>query len=75
MGLDPKKKDKAMKGIYRIKTDVVYDGCIPVTVYIVQRLQERWYGDKWINIRGYQDKKKAISLLELLGKIEYDNKK
>ena len=66
MGLDPKKKDKAMKGIYRIKTDVVYDGCIPVTVYIVQRLQERWYGDKWMNIKGYQDKKKAISLLELL---------
>lgn len=55
-----------MKGIYRIKTDVVYDGCIPVTVYIVQRLQERWYGDKWLNIKGYQDKKKAISLLELL---------
>lgn len=68
MGLDPKKKDKAMKGIYRIKTDVVYDGCIPVTVYIVQRLQERWYGDKWMNIKGYQDKKKAISLLELLNR-------
>lgn len=66
MGLDPKKKDNTMKGIYRIKTDVVYDGCIPVTVYIVQRLQERWYGDKWMNIKGYQDKKKAISLLELL---------
>ena len=55
-----------MKGIYRIKKDVAYDGCIPVTVYVVQRLQERWFGDKWMNIKGFQDKKKAISLLELL---------
>ena len=55
-----------MKGVYRIKTDVAYDGCIPVTVYIVQRLQERWFGDKWMDIKGFQDKKKAISLLELL---------
>ena len=66
MGLDPKKKDNIMKGIYRIKTDVAYDGCIPVTVYIVQRLQEGWYGEEWVNIKGYQDKKKAICLLELL---------
>lgn len=55
-----------MKFVYRIKPVVVYDGCIPVTVFVVQRREERWFGYKWISLKGYQDRKKAISLLEFL---------
>lgn len=51
---------------YRITKATAYDGCIPITVYVVQKCTRGFLVDKWINIRAFQDKKKAISLLELL---------
>ena len=44
----------------------VYDGCIPVTVWIVQKYIEGCIFGKWVNIKGFSDKKKAVSLLSLL---------
>ena len=43
-----------------------YKGCIPITVYMVQKLEEGWLCDKWVNVKGYEDKKKAEQLLKLL---------
>lgn len=43
-----------------------YNGCIPITVYMVQKLEEGWLCDKWVNVKGYEDKKKAEQLLKLL---------
>ena len=44
----------------------VYDGCIPVTVYMVQKYVEGCIFGKWVNIKGFQDKKKAEALMSLL---------
>lgn len=44
----------------------VYDGCIPVTVYMVQKYVGSCIFGKWVNIKGFSDKKKAVSLLSLL---------
>ena len=43
-----------------------YNGCIPITVWMVQRLEEGLLFDKWVNVKGYEDKSKAEQLLELL---------
>lgn len=44
-----------------------YKGCEPITIYMVQRCQVRTIlGDKWLNIKGFEDRKKAESLFELL---------
>ena len=43
-----------------------YKGCIPITVHMVQKLEEGWLCDKWVNVKGYEDKKKAEQLLKLL---------
>ena len=43
-----------------------YDGCIPVTVYMVQKHVGHFPFDKWVNIKGFQDKKKAEALMSLL---------
>jgi hypothetical protein len=43
-----------------------YDGCIPVTVYRVQRYDEGCIFGKWVNIKGFSDKKKAVALMSLL---------
>lgn len=43
-----------------------YKGCIPITIYMVQKLEEGLLCDKWVNVKGYEDKKKAEQLLKLL---------
>lgn len=56
------------KGLFRIITVEAYNGCLPITAYMVQRLtQERTFlPDKWVNVKGFEDRKKAESLFELL---------
>nr|DAK94911.1 MAG TPA: hypothetical protein [Caudoviricetes sp.] len=44
----------------------VYNGCIPVTVYMVQKYVGGFLFGKWVNIKGYSDKKKAVELMSLL---------
>ena len=43
-----------------------YDGCIPVTVYMVQKYVGGFIFCKWVNIKGFQDKKQAVALMSLL---------
>lgn len=43
-----------------------YNGCIPVTVYMVQKYVGGFLFGKWVNIKGYSDKKKAVELMSLL---------
>ena len=43
-----------------------YDGCIPVTVYMVQEYVGVYIFGKWVNINGFQDKEKAEALMWLL---------
>lgn len=49
--------------LFRIIIVEAYDGCIPISVYMVQRKQERSFlPDKWVNIKGYKSLKKALIL-------------
>jgi hypothetical protein len=41
-------------------------GCIPHDGYFVQKLKEGFFTNKWVDIKGFGDKKKAEELLELL---------
>lgn len=50
----------------RIIQKEVYDGCIPVTVYMVQKYVGGCIFGKWVNIKGFSDKKKAVALMSLL---------
>lgn len=50
----------------RIISIEVYKGCIPVTVYMVQKYVGGSIFGKWINIKGFSDKKKAVALMSLL---------
>ena len=43
-----------------------YDGCIPVTVWMVQKYVGGCIFWKWVNIKGFFDKKKAVALMSLL---------
>ena len=43
-----------------------YDGCIPVTVYMVQKYVGGCICGKWVNIKGFSDKEKAVALMSLL---------
>ena len=43
-----------------------YDGCIPVTVYMVQKYVEGFIFGKLVNIKGFSDKKKAVGLMSIL---------
>ena len=45
---------------------VVYDGCIPVTVYMVQKHVGNFPFDEWVNIKGFSDYKKAVALKSML---------
>lgn len=51
---------------YRIITDTYYDGCIPVTVYVVQKRVRSFLCHRWITIKGYEDKSRAVDLLNIL---------
>ena len=50
----------------RIVPMEAYDGCIPVTVWMVQKRVGHFPFDRWVNIKGYSDKKKAVELMSLL---------
>nr|DAN26501.1 MAG TPA: hypothetical protein [Caudoviricetes sp.] len=56
------------KRLFRIVTVEAYNGCLPITAYMVQRLEKErtFLPDKWVNIKGFEDRKKAESLFELL---------
>ena len=42
------------------------NGCIPVTVWVVQKYVGGCIFGKWVNIKGFSDKKKAVELMSLL---------
>lgn len=52
----------------RIIPKEAYDGCIPVTVYMVQKYVGGCIFDKWVNIKGFSDKEKAVALMSLLNR-------
>ena len=41
-------------------------GCIPYDGYFVQKLEERFFFDKWIDIKGFGDRERAEELLKIL---------
>lgn len=41
-------------------------GCIPITVYMVQKHVGGFIFGKWVNIKGYSDKRKAEELVKIL---------
>ena len=43
-----------------------YVGCIPVTVYVVQKYVRGSIFGKWVNIKGFSDKEKAVALMSML---------
>jgi len=43
-----------------------YNGCIPIDVWIVQKREEGFFGDKWTNVKGFDNPEKANKLCELL---------
>lgn len=51
---------------FRIITGQGYNGCIPITVYWVQKLEQGFFSDKWINIKGFDKFEKAKELLNVL---------
>lgn len=30
-----------------------YNGCIPIDIWVVQRLQRDFFSDKWVDIKGF----------------------
>lgn len=44
----------------------VYNGCIPEPVYMVQKYVGGSIFGKWVNIKGFSDKEKAVALMSLL---------
>lgn len=52
---------------FRIITMSAYNGCLPITAYMVQRRQERTFrSDKWVNIKGFESRKHAEELYKML---------
>lgn len=51
---------------YRITQGDGYNGCIPITVYWVQKLEEGFFFDKWVSIKGFDTYARAKELLDLL---------
>ena len=52
--------------MYRIQQGEAYSGCIPITVWFVQMKKETMFGNKWINIKGFDSYDKAKRLLNIL---------
>lgn len=50
----------------RITPMEAYDGCIHLTVYMVQKYVGGCIFGKLVNIKGFSDKKKAVALMSLL---------
>lgn len=51
---------------YRIQIGSAYNGCIPIKVYWVQKLERGFFSDKWVNIKGFDRYERAKELLDLL---------
>ena len=54
---------------YRIQAKYpvyVNDGCIPYHIFFVQKLEEGFFFDRWVDIKGFEDRTKAEALLKLL---------
>lgn len=43
-----------------------YYGCIPIDIWVVQRLQKGRLFDKWVDIKGFATYDKAEQLLNIL---------
>lgn len=53
--------------LFRLVTMPAYNGCIPITAYMIQRREIRTLlPDKWVNVKGYEDKEKAEKLYKTL---------
>ena len=50
----------------RIKKIMAYNGWLPITAFIVQKRIRILFFWKWVNIKGYEDKEKAIDLYNIL---------
>lgn len=50
---------------YGICTCTYYNGCIPITVYVVQKRIDSFLCHKWVTVKGYDDKDKAVNLYNL----------
>ena len=50
----------------RIVSMEAYNGCIPVTVWMVQKRVGGCIFGKWVNIKGFSDKRKAVALMSML---------
>lgn len=57
-----------MNKSYRIfsQPNGYYNGCMPITVHWVQVRKKSLFNDKWENIKGFEDYKKAKQLLDIL---------
>ena len=52
---------------YRIKHIYpYYYGCIPIDIWVVQRLQSGFFCDKWVDIKGFDTPERAEELLNML---------
>ena len=52
--------------MYRIQIGKVYDGCIPITLWFVKMKKGTMFGNKWINIKGFDKRERAEELLNIL---------
>ena len=51
---------------YRLKLGEAYNGCIPVSVWYVQVKKDTMCGVEWVNVKGYEERRKAEKLLRIL---------
>ena len=51
---------------YRLKLGEAYNGCIPVSVWFVQVKKDTMFGVEWVNVKGYEERRKAEKLLRIL---------
>ena len=52
--------------MYRIQQEEAYSGCIPKTGWFVQMKKETMFGNKWINVKGFDRRERADELLNML---------
>lgn len=50
----------------RIVSMEVYNGCIPEPVWMVQKRVGHFPFDRWVNIKGFSDKREATALMNML---------
>ena len=50
----------------RIVPMEAHNGCIPVTVWTVQKRVGDLIFGKWVNIKGFTDKRRAAALMSML---------